>query len=129
MESKRSQVEGRAGFSRCIAADANSQSPKFSDQNSTDSDTQTEYCNSCFKHLENGNWYHAEGCSVLKDKVAQLQIRLLASNIRSGAHLRRIVLDAKPHLRRQVYDLIAPHVTRFKPPSYERLLGGPRGSR
>src|SRR6266851_3316472 len=30
VESKRSQVEGRAGFSRCIATDANPQSPKFS---------------------------------------------------------------------------------------------------
>ena len=75
---------------------------------------------------EHGEPVHIAGCSVVKARLDSFRIRLMASSIRSVAQLRRIILDAEPRLRNRVYELIAPHITRFKPPPLARLLGGPR---
>lgn len=51
------------------------------------------------------------------------QVRRLASKIMSIKHLRLIIKDTDPKLRKEVFYLITPHITHFQVPSYRQLLG------
>src|SRR5882672_8639054 len=123
MESKRSQETEAAGFPRSNPTSQISISPEIFPQIS-DKDP----CPSCSgTRLSNGFLEHTPGCSVALQNLKNFQIQMAAGQIRSGRQLRTIIQAANPKLRKQVFDLIVPHITYFKPPSYERLMGGPRG--
>lgn len=128
MESKRSHETDPCGFSSTDATLSISSSPEISGNFPEKVLSPSDPCPSCSGvRLSNGFLEHAPGCSVAVQDLKKFQIRMAAAQIRTGKHLRQILKDANPRLRRQVYDLIVPHITYFKPPSYERLMGGPRG--
>jgi hypothetical protein len=49
------------------------------------------------------------------------QIKVLAQKIRNTKHFRAILKDARPDLREEVYDLIAP-LLEFKPPPFSKMM-------
>lgn len=91
-----------------------------------DTDIHLANCDHCTKTFDaaSGNYYHMGGCSVLRNKVKRLQIKMLAANIKSAKQFRKIILDAKPRFRQGVYDLIAPEITGFIPPPYRSIVRG-----
>jgi hypothetical protein len=97
----------------------------------SENDISLAHCDHCEKIFDapSGNYYHMSGCSVLLNKVKRLQIKMMAANIRSVAQFRKIIFDAQPKMRCEVYDLIAPNITKFIPPPYLALCKsrGPRG--
>jgi hypothetical protein len=99
MKSKRSQEARPAGFSSLAATVSIPQSPNFSGKNSETFGP------------------------VSEDRAKLFNIRRLASKIMSIKHLRTIIKSADPKLRKEVFYLITPHITRFKVPSYRQLLG------
>jgi len=49
------------------------------------------------------------------------QIKVLAKKIRNTKHFRAILQDARPDLREEVYDLVAP-LLEFQPPPYQKMM-------
>lgn len=49
------------------------------------------------------------------------QIRSLAKQIRNSKHFKTILRDARPEMRRGVYDILVKLIN-FKVPSYEKLM-------
>lgn len=128
MESKRSHETDPCGLSSTDATLSISISPEISGNSPEKVLPPSDPCPSCSGvRLPNGFLEHAPGCSVSLQNLKNFQIKMAAAQIKSGKQLRNIIKDASPRLRRQVFDLIVPHITYFKPPSYERLMGGPRG--
>src|SRR5712691_11296165 len=140
MESKRSQEVNPAGFSPPSQAGAKSSSPKilgensetFSEKSFTNSFLQMD-CAQCdvvenpvdrsFDHADDRPTRRTPHVSSAIERAKLFEIRRLAENIMSIAQLRRIVRSADPKLRKGVYNLIAPLITRFIPPTYRQLLG------
>ncbi len=60
-----------------------------------------------------------------EETVKKEKIRLYARMIWSNRQLKDILLDAKPDLRRGVYDMLKPHL-RFNPKPYFLLVGAAR---
>lgn len=86
-------------------------------------------CNACEATLDaKGEIQHVSGCSVVRQRMNEFQVKMLASKIVTVRHLRKVIFDASPKMRRQVYDMIAPHIVKFKPLEFDKLIkaGRPR---
>lgn len=90
-------------------------------------------CSSCAKVYDAKLqcYLHAPKCPVLEEKAKRLEIKRLTANIRDVAHLRKIIMDVEPHLRRKVYNLIVPDIVHFIAPPFFSLVKppGPRMKR
>ena len=62
------------------------------------------------------------GSPVVDELAASRRVWELAEEIQNNKQLRKIVMDARSDMRRAVYELIAPHITKFKPLPYFMLV-------